>query len=50
MTQGDFGYYGVWTNIINFVEDLDIDAIKKQARIESVGSHQPIKSWDKAKQ
>jgi len=31
MTQGGFGYHVVWTNIINFIEELDIDAIKREA-------------------
>ncbi len=35
MTQGGFGHHTVWKNLIKFIEDLDIDAIKKQAGIET---------------
>jgi protein tyrosine/serine phosphatase len=31
MTQGGFGHHGVWKNIIRFIEELDCDAIKKEA-------------------
>jgi protein tyrosine/serine phosphatase len=33
MTQGGFGYHTVWTNLVKFIKDLDIDGIKKQAGI-----------------
>lgn len=50
MTQGGFGYHGVWTDSIKFVDDLNIDAMKKQVRMEIVGSQQPVESRDKAQQ
>jgi protein tyrosine/serine phosphatase len=31
MTQGGFGHHGIWKNIIRFIEELDCDAIKKEA-------------------
>jgi tyrosine-protein phosphatase SIW14 len=36
MTEGGFGHHTIWKNLIKFIEDLDIDAIKKQADIDSV--------------
>jgi protein tyrosine/serine phosphatase len=33
MTQGGFGYHIVWTNLVQFIQDLDIEGIKKQAGI-----------------
>jgi tyrosine-protein phosphatase SIW14 len=33
MTQGGFGHHTIWKNLIKFIEDLDIDGIKKQAGI-----------------
>lgn len=34
MTNGDFGYHKIWRNLIRFIENLDIAAIKKRAGIE----------------
>jgi tyrosine-protein phosphatase SIW14 len=36
MTQGGFGHHIIWTNLVKFIQDLDIDAIKKEAGIETV--------------
>ena len=36
MTQGGFGHHVIWTNLVKFIQDLDIDAIKKEAGIETV--------------
>jgi len=36
MTQGEFGHHTIWTNLVKFMQDLDIDAIKKEAGIETV--------------
>ena len=36
MTQGGFGRHIVWTNLIQFIRGLDIDAVKKEAGIEAV--------------
>ena len=36
MTQGGFGHHTIWKNIIGFIEDLDIDAIKKEAAIDTI--------------
>jgi len=35
MTQGGFGHHTIWTNLVKFMQDLDIDAIKKEAGIET---------------
>ncbi len=35
MTQGGFGHHTIWTNLVKFIQDLDIDAIKKEAGIET---------------
>jgi hypothetical protein len=36
MTQGGFKHHVIWTNLVKFIQDLDIDAIKKEAGIETV--------------
>ena len=33
MTQGGFGYHTVWSNLIRYIENLDVDSIKKKAGI-----------------
>jgi protein tyrosine/serine phosphatase len=48
MTQGGFGHHVIWTNLVKFIEDLDIDAIKKQAGIETAGLQQPVPSVPQA--
>ncbi len=35
MTQGGFGHHTIWTNLVTFIQELDIDAIKKEAGIET---------------
>jgi protein tyrosine/serine phosphatase len=37
MTQGGFGHHTIWKNLIKFIEDLDIEGIKKQAEITTMG-------------
>lgn len=32
MTMGGFGYHKIWSNLIRFVEDLDISEIKKRIK------------------
>ncbi|MCJ7665031.1 MAG: dual specificity protein phosphatase family protein [Desulfobacterales bacterium] len=44
MTQGGFGHHVIWSNLTKFIEDLDIDAIKKEAGIDTVGPQQPVLS------
>jgi protein tyrosine/serine phosphatase len=34
MTTGGFGYHRIWTNLIRFIEDLDIPEIKEKAKIK----------------
>jgi tyrosine-protein phosphatase SIW14 len=36
MTQGGFRHHAIWANLVTFIRDLDIDAIKKEAGIETV--------------
>jgi tyrosine-protein phosphatase SIW14 len=36
MTKGGFRHHAIWTNLVTFIRDLDIDAIKKEAGIETV--------------
>jgi len=36
MTQGGFGHHVIWSNLAKFMVDVDIDAIKKQAGIDTV--------------
>jgi protein tyrosine/serine phosphatase len=33
MTQGGFGFHGIWDNLIQWINGLDIDRIKKKAGI-----------------
>jgi hypothetical protein len=33
MTEGGFGFHGVWKNLTNWINGLDIGRIKKQAGI-----------------
>jgi protein tyrosine/serine phosphatase len=33
MTKGDFGFHSVWTNLIHYIQKLDIDSIKKKAEL-----------------
>jgi tyrosine-protein phosphatase SIW14 len=42
MTQGGFGHHTIWTNLVKFIRDLDIDAIKKEAGIEAAGLQQSV--------
>jgi len=36
MTKGNFGYHKIWVNLIRYIRELDIDAIKKR-----VGENKP---------
>jgi len=38
MTKGGFGHHTIWTNLVRFIQDLDIDGIKKQAGISTQGT------------
>lgn len=31
MTQGEYGFHGIWQNLIRWINELDIDRIKKRA-------------------
>lgn len=31
MTEGGFGYHKVWKDLINYIEELDVDGLKKKA-------------------
>jgi protein tyrosine phosphatase len=34
MTQGGFGFHGTWDNLIQWINALDVDRIKKRAGIK----------------
>lgn len=34
MTQGGYGFHEVWANLITFIKELDVDAIKRRAGID----------------
>jgi tyrosine-protein phosphatase SIW14 len=36
MTQGGFGHHTIWTNLVKFIRELDIDAVKKEAGVETL--------------
>jgi protein tyrosine phosphatase (PTP) superfamily phosphohydrolase (DUF442 family) len=31
MTGGDFGFHGVWANLVRFIEELDVEAVRQAA-------------------
>lgn len=31
MTQGGYGYHAVWRNLVEYLEQLDVDRIKREA-------------------
>jgi len=31
MTQGDFGFHPIWTNLVTYIEELDVEKIRKAA-------------------
>ena len=31
MKEGDYGYHTIWTNLVRYLNALDVDAIKKKA-------------------
>ena len=35
MTADEFGFHGVWQNLIDYVEEIDIERVKEMAGIES---------------
>jgi len=37
MTRGGFGHHTIWTNLVRFIQDLDIDALKEQVGISTQG-------------
>lgn len=54
MTQGGFGFHEVWENLPNWIEELDIDSIRKEAGIQTgtkpngaENGSQPIRSQTK---
>jgi protein tyrosine phosphatase (PTP) superfamily phosphohydrolase (DUF442 family) len=34
MTEGGFGFHSVWTNLIKYIQEFDIDGIKRKAGIK----------------
>lgn len=35
MTEGGFGFHGIWKNLPNWIKELDIESIKKDAGVQS---------------
>jgi hypothetical protein len=33
MTKGDYGFYFIWQNIVNYIRKLDVEKIRQQAGI-----------------
>ena len=31
MTTGGFGFHPIWTNLIEYLQELDVDALKEKA-------------------
>lgn len=44
MTDGDYGFHAIWQNLPNWIEDLDIDSIRKDAGIPAPSDDAPAKS------
>jgi len=34
MTRGGFGYHGIWKNLVDYIQDLDIEKIKRKAEVD----------------
>ena len=45
MTEGGFGFHGIWDNLIQWINKLDIDKIKDEAGIKE--SKEPGQTWAK---
>lgn len=43
MTDGGFGYHAIWKNLIEYLNELDIDALKKKAGMTSQGTPPSIR-------
>ena len=35
MTEGGYGFHEVWENLIDFIQALDVDAVRAKAGIKS---------------
>jgi len=33
MTEGGYGFHGIWKNLVNWINDLDVEKIKKRAGV-----------------
>ena len=33
MTEGDYGYHGIWENLIDYVQKMDVDAMRRKIRL-----------------
>jgi len=31
MTRGGFGFHSIWSDIVTFVRDLDVEAVRRKA-------------------
>jgi len=31
MTQGGFGFHGLWQNLVDYLRELDVEKLKRQA-------------------
>ncbi len=45
MTEGGFGFHGVWTNLTRFIKDLDVSSLQRK-----VGVGNGVERWSKAKE
>ncbi|HTD67702.1 MAG TPA: hypothetical protein VK846_14340 [Candidatus Limnocylindria bacterium] len=43
MTQGDFGYHTIWTNLIRYLNALDVEALRRKAGIPTPPQFEPSK-------
>lgn len=38
MTQGDFGFHEMWKNLVSYLNKLDVDALRKKAKISAAST------------
>ena len=31
MTKGDYGFHGIWENLIDYIQKMDVDAMRRKA-------------------
>lgn len=37
MTEGDFGFHAIWKNLVDYLETVDVDALRKKCGVGETG-------------